>query len=65
MEKRISAFELFNQTFESNLPSSSSYAQAYERTEHTFKNMIGFTPYSGYDSFRTFRQRKLKARKKR
>jgi hypothetical protein len=51
-------FTEFNKHFELNMIRSSSYAEAYIKTELTHELLTGSTRYSGYDSFRKAKQRK-------
>lgn len=62
MEGRLERFNRFNSEFENQLTKHSSYRQAYEATEDSFREKVGHNYYSGYDSFKTFRSRKLRNR---
>lgn len=63
MEGRLARFNSFNSVFEDQLSKHATYRQAYEATEQTFRERVGHSYYSGYDSFKNVRSRKL--RKKR
>lgn len=60
MEGRLARFNRFNSEFENQLTKHSSYRQAYEATEQSHIERVGYPCYSGYDSFKTFRSRKLR-----
>lgn len=63
MQKRRTVFDAFNEAFESNMSATTSYKQAYEKTDQAFQRDFGFSPYTGYDGFRVNRSRKIKGRK--
>jgi len=60
IEKRVSAFDIFNRIYEDNLRASKTNEEAYDKAEQSFRATFGITQYSGYDSFRTVRSRRLK-----
>lgn len=62
MEGRLARFNRFNSEFEDQLTKHSSYRQAYEATEDLFRERVGHSYYSGYDSFKNVRSRKLRKR---
>lgn len=55
---------VFYDEFETQLKSHNTYREAYEATEEKFKEAFGFQNYSGYDSFKSARNRKLRSRRK-
>jgi len=52
-------FAEFNKQYEMNMTQDRSYIEAYRITEDLHKYLTGATRYSGYDSFRKARQRKI------
>jgi hypothetical protein len=60
MEGRLARFNRFNSEFEKEIGKHSTYEQAYLATEQKFNQSIGFNQYSGWDSFKNLRSRKLK-----
>ena len=62
MEGRIARFNHFNSEFENQLSRHTTYQKAYEATEEKFRkeNGLSYNHYSGWDSFKNMRSRKLK-----
>lgn len=52
--------EGFNEKFEEELRNHRTQEEAYEHTEQLHEQFFGRRKYSGYDSFRKVRERKLK-----
>lgn len=64
IETRRSFFDTFNSEFESQLSRQPNYRKAYEATEQKFEEQIGVKHYSGWESFKNVRSRKMKDRRK-
>lgn len=64
IEGRTARFNSFNSEFENQLKSQPTYREAYHATEEKFKEKNGFTNYTGWDSFKNVRSRKLRGKKK-
>jgi hypothetical protein len=60
IEGRAARFHSFNSEFETQLSKQPTYRQAYEATEQIFKQKVGYNQYSGWDSWKNLRSRKLK-----
>lgn len=54
----------FNTEFENQLKNHLDSRKAYEAAEEKFKTAVGYTHYSGFESFQSARNRKLRSRKK-
>ena len=63
MASRLERFRHFNEEFEKEIGRHPTYQKAYEATEEKFNQRVGFNQYSGYDSFRMVRGRKLRGQK--
>jgi hypothetical protein len=64
MEGRLARFNTFNSEFENQIKSHPTYKEAYHATEEKFKNQVGFSQYSSWDSFKNVRSRQHKKKKK-
>lgn len=62
MEGRLARFNHFNSEFENQLKSHSTYQEAYKATEKEFVKKVGYNQYSGWNSFKNVRSRKLRKR---
>jgi hypothetical protein len=60
MEGRLARFNHFNSAFEKEMGKHPSYKMAYEATEDKFREKTGYSQYSGWNSFKNLRCRKLK-----
>lgn len=63
MEGRLQRFNHFNSEFENQIGKHETYRQAYEATEAEFKEKVGYSQYSGWDSFKNVRSRQHKKRR--
>jgi len=64
IETRRSFFDTFNSEFENQLSLQPTYRKAYEVTEEKFEEQFGVKHYSGWDSFKNVRSRKMKDRRR-
>lgn len=55
---KLQHFDGFNEHFEALLPDYGA-KQAYDLTEDVFFKWFAYNKYSGYDSFRKIRERKI------
>jgi len=57
---RSSFFNSFNSEFEKHLPETENYQAAFQATTNKFKESVGNSPYSDWNSFKSVRSRQRK-----
>lgn len=56
-------YDFFEERFKSELPSSKTMQDAFQRATDKIESDLKFTPYSSWDSFNALRKQRKKAAK--
>lgn len=62
--KLHSSTDDFMRIYESNLSPNKSYKAAYEASERAHKEITGHNRYSGYESFRSVKNKRVKSKRR-
>lgn len=62
--KLHSSTDDFMRIYESNLSPNKSYKAAYEASERVHKEITGHNRYSGYESFRSVKNKRVKSKRR-